>query len=83
VFFCQNPSFLAHQKLLYQNQGTNNAHTLFGVDTLPTDNHVRNLLDPVEPKKLRGVFRNTFPIPDAAEPQYPNLSLLQSILVFG
>jgi hypothetical protein len=60
VFFCQRSSFLAHQKLISQSQGTNNSYTLFGVDVLPTDNHVRNLLDPLEPKKLRGVFRNTF-----------------------
>jgi len=60
VFFCQSPSFLAHQNLMQQAQGTNNAHTLFGVEVLPTDNHVRSLLDPVDPKSLRGVFRETF-----------------------
>ena len=26
---------------------------------LPTHNHARNLLDPVDPKNLRGVFRDT------------------------
>jgi len=60
VFFCQSPSFLAHQNLMQQAQGTNNAHTLFGVEVLPTDNHVRALLDPVDPKSLGGVFGDTF-----------------------
>jgi len=60
VFFCQSPSFLSHQRLMQQAQGTNNAHTLFGVEVLPTDNHIRALLDPVDPKTLRGVFRDTF-----------------------
>lgn len=60
VFFCQSPSFLSHQKLIQQSQGTNNASTLFGVEGLPTDNHVRNMLDPVDPKNLRAMFRDTF-----------------------
>jgi hypothetical protein len=60
VFFCQSPSFLAHQNLMQQAQGTNNAHTLFGVQVLPSDNHVRSLLDPVDPKALGGVFAQSF-----------------------
>ena len=49
VFFCQSPSFLAHQQLMEQAQGRNNGRTLFGVERLPSDNHIRTHLDAVDP----------------------------------
>jgi hypothetical protein len=33
---------------------------LFGIQTLPTDNQIRNLLDPVDPMLLRSAHRDTF-----------------------
>jgi hypothetical protein len=60
VFFCQSPSFLAHQKLMQQIQGRNNARTVFGIQKLPTDNQIRNLLDPVDPALLQTAYRQTF-----------------------
>jgi len=60
VFFCQSPSFLAFQTLMQQNRGMNNGETLFGIQKLPTDNQVRNMLDAVDPKLLRPVFASTF-----------------------
>jgi hypothetical protein len=60
VFFCQSPSFLSHQALMQQLRGINNANTLFGVQVLPTDNHIRTLLDGVDPQNLRPVYRKTF-----------------------
>jgi len=60
VFFCQSPSFLAYQRLMEQAQGKNNGRTLFGIQKLPTDNQIRNLLDPVDPKLLRSAYRATF-----------------------
>jgi hypothetical protein len=59
VFFCQSPSFLAQQKLMQQTQGRNNGRTLFGIEKLPSDNHIRNHLDPVDPRLLRPVFHDT------------------------
>jgi hypothetical protein len=59
VFFCQSPSFLAHQQLMEQAQGRNNAQTLFGVQHLPSDNHIRSHLDAVDPRLLRAVFQQT------------------------
>jgi hypothetical protein len=59
VFFCQSPSFLAQQKLMQQTQGRNNGRTLFGIEKLPSDNHIRNHLDPVDPRLLRSVFHHT------------------------
>jgi len=57
VFFMQCPSFLSHQLLMQQSKGNNNARTLFGVDEIPTDQQLRNLLDPVDPKYCFPVFR--------------------------
>jgi len=45
VFFMQSPSFLDFQRTMQDTQGKNNAQTLFGVFKIPTDNHIRSLLD--------------------------------------
>lgn len=60
VFFSQSPSFLAHQNAMEKARGKSNAQTLFGMNKIPTDNHIRNLLDPVEPKFLNPVFDFAF-----------------------
>jgi len=52
VFFCQSPSFLAYRRLMQEAQGNNNGRTLFGIQKLPTENQIRNLLDPVDPELL-------------------------------
>jgi len=59
VFFCQSPSFLAHQQLMQQVRGNNNGRTLFGVEKLPSDNQIRSHLDGVDPQLLRSVFEGT------------------------
>ncbi len=56
VFFAQSPSFLAHQRHLAEGQGRSNGQTLFGMEKIPTDNHIRALLDPVPPEHLFPVF---------------------------
>jgi len=47
VFFMQSPSFVAHQKALAAGpgRGRSNAHTLFGMTAIPSDNHIRAMLD--------------------------------------
>ncbi len=60
VFFTQCPSFLASQKAMQQNKGQNNAQTLFQIDDFPTDNHIRDILDPVEPKELFPVYDHIY-----------------------
>ena len=52
VFFTQSPSFLDYQTRMQQQQGKNNAQTLFGVHQIPSDNQIRNILDPVAPDTL-------------------------------
>src|SRR5918997_1730851 len=52
VFFMQSPSFLEHQRTMQDTQGKDNAQTLFGVHQVPTDNHIRSLLDAVDPAEV-------------------------------
>ncbi len=60
VFFTQSPSFLAHQRLLERSKGRNNAATVFGVENLPCDNQIRNLLDPIDPEHLYPLFWDVY-----------------------
>lgn len=56
VFFTQCPSFLCFQQNMEMAQGRNNARSLFQVGRIPSDNHIRHTLDPVEPRHLFSLF---------------------------
>ena len=56
VFFMQSASFLAHQRDMQQRKGKDNVATLFGVSKIPSDNQIRNLLDPVTPDHFHTDF---------------------------
>lgn len=56
VFFLQSPSFLAHQQRLREGHGRSNCESLFGLRQIPSDNHIRAMLDPAEPASLAPVF---------------------------
>jgi len=56
VFFMQSPSFLANQRLLETGRGKSNCQSLFKIDKIPTDNHIRNMLDPALPSLLFPLF---------------------------
>ena len=56
VFFMQTPSFLAHQRKMAETKGRSNAQSLFGVHQIPSDSHIRDLLDGVPPTHLYRVF---------------------------
>jgi hypothetical protein len=56
VFFTQCPSFLSFQQNMEKAHGRNNARSLFGVERIPCDNHIRQTLDPVEASELFGLF---------------------------
>ncbi len=60
VFFTQSPSFLAHQKSMEEAKGQNNARSLFGMDRIPCDIHIRDLLDEVAPSNILPVFGDVF-----------------------
>src|SRR5436190_11030200 len=58
LFFVQSPSFLDFQRRLEAGHGRSNCQTLFGMSRIPTDNHIRAMLDPVAPRSpLSGVRR--------------------------
>jgi hypothetical protein len=56
LFFMQNESFLAYQRGLEEGQRTSNCQTLFGIENIPTDNHIRSMLDPVNPVELQPCY---------------------------
>ena len=56
VFFMQSPSFLSHQSALAKKRTRSNCQTLFAMENIPTDNHIRKMLDPVAPTELFGLF---------------------------
>jgi hypothetical protein len=57
VFFTQTRSFLAHQRDMALRKGQSNAESLFGLDKLPSDNQIRNLLDAVAPNETNRMYR--------------------------
>ena len=56
VFLTQSPSFLAYQRGMQEKKGLSNAQTVFKIDRVPTDNHIRQTLDEVQPKELFPVY---------------------------
>ncbi len=57
VFFMQSPSFLTYQRTMQDAKCRNNVQGLFGVHKIPSDNQIRNLLDPVSPTALCPLYR--------------------------
>lgn len=66
VFFMQSPSFLAQQQIMQEEQGRSNAQSLFALVNIPSDNQIRNLLDPLPPRLFQPVFRFCIESLDAA-----------------
>ncbi len=60
LFFMQSPSFLEFQRRMAQKQGSSNAQSLFGLEKIPTDNHIRDLMDEVPAEQLYPVFHQAF-----------------------
>lgn len=56
VFFMQSPSFLAHQRRFEEGHGRSNCESLFGISKIPSDNHIRDMLDAASPALLHPVF---------------------------
>ena len=56
LFFMQSESFLSYQRSLEEGRKTSNCRTLFGMAKIPTDNHIRSMLDPVHPSHLQSAF---------------------------
>jgi len=54
------PFLLSFQRALAQASGGNNARSLFKVQSIPCDNHIREMLDPVEPAHLFSLFDDLY-----------------------
>ena len=52
----QSPSFLNFQRRILNESFRSNCHPLFGVDRVPCDNHIRNLLDGRDPAAFHDLF---------------------------
>lgn len=57
IFFTQSPSFLEFQRMLEKAKGSSNAQTLFNMVNIPSDNHIRNLLDLIKASHFNPVYR--------------------------
>lgn len=56
MFSLKAPSLLAFDK----ERAEGNLHTIYGIQRVPCDTYMREILDPVSPKWLRPVFRSVF-----------------------
>ena len=52
----QDPSLLAFE----ERRNDENMRILFGIAHVPSDTHMREILDPVEPRQLRPLFNDVF-----------------------
>ncbi len=59
MFFMQSASFLSFQRTLEEGQGRSNCQTLFGIETIPSDNYIRDMLDGADPALLAPCFQRT------------------------
>src|ERR1700704_1614447 len=56
MFSLKAPSLLAFDK----ERAEGNLHTIYGIERVPCDTHMREILDPVSPKWLRPSFKRVF-----------------------
>jgi hypothetical protein len=56
MFFMQSASFLSFQRTLEKGQGRSNCQTLFGIEKIPSDNYIRDMLDGADPALLAPCF---------------------------
>lgn len=60
MFYMQSPSFLSWQQDMEKRKGRNNARSLFGIKKIPSDEQVKNLLDPVSATALSKAYWNIY-----------------------
>jgi hypothetical protein len=56
MFYMQSKSWLSFQQKMETSKGKSNMTTMFGVDKIPTDNLVRDMIDKVDPYLLQPVY---------------------------
>jgi hypothetical protein len=60
IFFMQCQSFLEHQRQMQSRSGKDNAQSLFGLDQIPSDPQIRNILDLIPANNLNVVFERVY-----------------------
>ena len=60
MYYFQNPSWLDFARKMNTSSGKSNAKSLFGINKIPSDNHIRNTLDDIESEKLQPVFNKIY-----------------------
>ncbi|MEM6430028.1 MAG: hypothetical protein AAF708_12375 [Deinococcota bacterium] len=58
VFYMQSPSFLSYQRDMTKRQGKSNAQTIFSLKRIPTDTHIRTMLDGIAADNLGVIYRH-------------------------
>jgi hypothetical protein len=56
MFFMQSASFLSFQRALEKGQGRSNCQSLFGIEKIPSDKYIRDMLDEADPAQLAPCF---------------------------
>jgi hypothetical protein len=81
VCFLQSPSFLAFQQEMKRQLGRDNPKSMFGVECIPNDAQIRNLLDPVASEGLREPLWDSYRLLQAKDhviPERDPVSVLQA-----
>jgi len=60
VFYFQSGSWLNFQRNMHNQAGRSNAKSLFSINNIPTDNHIRDTLDGIDTKKLQPIFNKIY-----------------------
>ena len=68
VFFMGSPSFLGHQRALEEGHGRSNCQTLFAMTAIPTDPHIRQMLDGAPPSAFDPLFFETIAAEGVLDP---------------
>jgi hypothetical protein len=60
MFFMQNQSFLEYQRQIQSRSGKDNVQSIFGVETIPCDQQIRNILDLISANSVSVVFEKIY-----------------------
>ena len=60
MFFIQSQSFLEYQRQMQSRNGKNNVQSIFGVEEIPCDQQIRNILDLISATSLSVVFERIY-----------------------
>jgi len=56
MLYFQNPSWLNFQNKLKTTEGKDNAKTIFGIENIPVENHIKNTLDKIKPSSFKKIY---------------------------